>query len=175
MNTHRTLETERLMMRVPEMGDYAAYRDILLADDIGHLGGPFDAEDVWDEYCKMRGRWELRGTGQFAVMLRDGPLIGFCGVDKERGDPADELGFLFLPAYHRKGYGFEAALAARDFAQKYLGIGLLISCVSNGNAGSVALARKLGALPAPDLYEADMGDVTIYRHPAPEGIACAKN
>ncbi|MEX0970251.1 MAG: GNAT family N-acetyltransferase [Paracoccaceae bacterium] len=168
MILHPILETERLIMRVPEMADFAAYRAILLADAEGYLGGPFDADDAWDEYCKMRGRWALRGTGQFAVTLKDGTLIGFCGVDKERDDPADELGYLFLPAFHGKGYGTEAALAARDFARNTLGIRLLVSCVSNENAASVALARKLGAVPAPELYSTKMGDVTIYRHPEPE-------
>tara|TARA_R110002049_G_scaffold266475_5_gene442720 strand:+ start:1252 stop:1764 length:513 start_codon:yes stop_codon:yes gene_type:complete len=170
VTAHPILETERLNLRVPEMGDYAVYEAILLADAVGHLGGPFTPEDTWDEFCMMRGRWALRGTGQFAVCLKDGPLIGFCGVDKERGDPADELGFFLLPAWHKQGYGYEAALAARAFAHESLGIHQLISCVSNDNVASVALVRKLGAVADPSLYSADMGDVTIFRHPAPEAV-----
>lgn len=162
------LNTERLILRLPEMGDFAGYWDILRADIHGYMGGPFSELDAWDEYCMMRGRWALRGTGLFAVTLKDGTLIGFCGVDRERGDPADELGYLFLADYHGQGYATEASLAARDFAHHTLNIHLLISCVAHGNTASLTLAQKLGAVPAPDLYDMEMGGVTIFRHPDPE-------
>lgn len=165
------IETKRLILSVPDTMHLDLFLTLVDEDDRRgrNWTSAYNVYEAWDEFCMIRGRWALRGTGLFAVSLKDGTPIGFCGIDREPTDPLDELGWIFLEAYHRQGYAYEAACAAREFAHQTLQLAELVSCVWNRNTASMALARKLGAIPDRTLEDdLEAPGMVFFRHPEPE-------
>lgn len=167
--THRAsvpvLETARLRLRAPEVGDFPAYAAILSADE-GHMGGPFSPEDIWYDFTNYIAGWMLHGIGLWTVTLRDGTVAGFINLGLEWEDQEPELGWLFLPEYQGQGYASEAARAAIGF-----GLDLLpsfVSYVDPDNTRSDRLAERLGAardLAAEASIAAAQGEaIHVWRH-----------
>jgi RimJ/RimL family protein N-acetyltransferase len=140
------LETPRLVLRAPALADFDAYAAILCGPDTAHLGGPFDREAAWGDFCTYVAGWLLRGSGLWTVTLRDsGAVLGFVLVGMEYGDAEPELGYLFTEAAQGHGYATEAAAAARDHALDALALPSLVSYVAPEHDRSAAVARRLGA------------------------------
>jgi RimJ/RimL family protein N-acetyltransferase len=139
------IETARLVLRAPRIEDYAAWAAIACTERGVHIGGPYDPEEAWLDFCQMVAGWLLRGAGLWSVERRDtGALIGFVPLNHEWGDPEMELGFLFLPDGEGHGYAAEAATAARDHAFGSLGMTTLVSYIDPANGRALALAGRLG-------------------------------
>ena len=73
-----------------------------------------------------------------------------------RGWPGKEIAYGVSAAFAGKGYAYEAAVAACDFAVEFLGWDELMHCIAPDNFRSQALAKRLGAtnqgptrMPAP--------------------------
>ena len=58
--------------------------------------------------------------------------------------PGPDIGFAFLPAYERKGYGFESAAAVMEHGRAGLGFTELYAITSLDNEASGGLLTKLG-------------------------------
>jgi ribosomal-protein-alanine N-acetyltransferase len=84
-----------------------------------------------------------------ALLLRSGMTMvghaGFHGPPGSHGLPAAtvELGYTVLPAFRRRGYATEAAVALIEWAEKQ-GIQRFVASVSPGNEPSLAIIRRLG-------------------------------
>ena len=159
------IETARLRLRAPEVGDFPAYATILSADE-GHMGGPFSPEDIWYDFTNYIAGWMLHGIGLWTVTLNDDTVVGFITLGLEWEDQEPELGWLFLPEYHGQGYAAEAAHAARD-----LGLDLLqsfVSYVDPDNTRSNRLAERLGAARDPaaeaSIATAQGEAIHVWRH-----------
>jgi RimJ/RimL family protein N-acetyltransferase len=88
------------------------------------------------------------------------------------GWPEHELGWsVWNPAVEGKGFAFEAAKAARDFAWTELGWAGAVSYIDPGNDRSIALARRMGAVLDEDAASPGDGEALVFRHPAPEARA----
>lgn len=162
------IETERLRLRAPRIGDFAAYAEILCSDRAVHIGGPFSREDAFLDFAQGVAGWLLRGHGLWSVETRgDGTLVGFLPLHVEAGDPERELGYLFRAAAEGKGYAHEAARAAREFAYGRLGWRTVVSYVARDNTRSIAIAERLGAKPDPAARHPLDPDLIVFRHPAP--------
>ena len=70
------------------------------------------------------------------------------------------------PAAEGKGYAFEAAQAARAHAFDVLGWETAVSYIDPGNARSIELAERLGAVRDPEAAPFHEGDL-VFRHSAP--------
>jgi RimJ/RimL family protein N-acetyltransferase len=163
------LETPRLRLRAPRIGDFAAYAAIATTERGVHMGGPMSREAAWLDFAQLVAWWLLRGYGVWSVERRaDGRLIGFLPLDHEFGDPEPEIGWLLLPEAEGQGFATEAATAARRLAFERLGFGTLVSYVDRTNHRSVGVAERLGARREAATHPLD-GDVLVFRHPAPEG------
>lgn len=75
---------------------------------------------------------------------RSGKSIGNCGFYQRDFLDCPDLGFAFLPAYTRKGFGYEAASHCLEFGQKKLEITRCCAFTSPENVASVNLLEKLG-------------------------------
>jgi len=67
-----------------------------------------------------------------------------------------------------KGYAFEAAQMARDFAYAELGRDTLVSYIDPNNTRSIALATRLGAQRDDTAARPDgetLEETIVYRHP----------
>jgi RimJ/RimL family protein N-acetyltransferase len=139
------IETDRLRLRAPRLGDFDAWAEIFTGPAAPHLGGPFTRDEAFTEFAATVGTWLLRGHGLWAVETHAGELQGFVLIGFEPGDLEPELGYLFRPAAAGLGYATEAATAARDHALTVVGLPSLVSYVDPANAASARLAARLGA------------------------------
>ena len=165
------LETERTRLRAPRLDDFDAYRDIVGTERGRFMGGPMSDEDAWFDFISMSSSWILHGHGGWAVECRESSdLLGFVVLGLEPGDQDVELGFLFTEAAEGKGYAFEAAVAARDWAFRELSLPSLDSYIAEKNHRSIALAKRLGAADVTPAIWAGTGE-RLFRHRGPQAQA----
>lgn len=159
-----TLQTQRLVLRPMAEADFPAYAAFLASPRAAGLGGPLSRRQAWGLFCHDIACWTLYGHGGLMIDRRaDGLCIGQVGISHGPLFPEKELGWLLYEGHEGQGYATEAAIALRDWAAKALGGSELVSYIAPNNAGSAAVAKRLGA--ARDLL-ADRPDPNdlVYRH-----------
>lgn len=163
-----TLETERLVLRAPQLSDFDTYAQIVASPRARYLT-VMSREDAWYDFAQMVAIWSLRGHGLWSVTTKtDGKLQGFVVLGFEPEDPEPELGFIFTEEGEGQGYAYESANAARSFAFEQLGWDTLASFVVKGNKRSQRLAERLGATVEREITEDD-GVTLVYRHMPSDG------
>lgn len=164
--TGPVLETERLILRPTAMDDFPRWAELMADPETARfIGGPMKAEAAWRGFMTMAGAWSLTGVGMFSVIEKDtGRWLGRIGPWQPLGWPGTEVGWGLHGDAQGRGYGLEAGTVAIDYAFDVLDWTEVIHCIDPENAGSQALARRLGstnrgpgALPAP--FEAVRVDV----------------
>jgi RimJ/RimL family protein N-acetyltransferase len=110
------LETERLVLRAPRLGDAKAVaalaNDRRIAENTARIPHPYRSSDARDWIGGANGR---EGEETYVITLADGTLVGGCGFDL-RDDPAPEIGYWLGLAHWGKGYATEAVHALVDRA-----------------------------------------------------------
>ncbi|MEM9138758.1 MAG: GNAT family N-acetyltransferase [Pseudomonadota bacterium] len=168
------LETERLILRTPIELDGPAVAAFFQSNRARYVDGPFDEEDAWYVFYTECGHWALHGFGMFMLTEKasakpDAP-IGMAGLFKMPNWEQADLGYmLFSETHEGRGLAYEAAMAVRRFAYDDLGWTTVCSSITPGNARSIRMAERMGAVLDPDAVAPDEGDV-VYRHPAPEAL-----
>ncbi|WHY72875.1 GNAT family N-acetyltransferase [Fictibacillus enclensis] len=82
---------------------------------------------------------------KYAVVLRDeNQLIGHMVFHKYFGNHTYEIGWVFNPAYHNKGYASEAAQAVLDYGFKTLKLHRIIATCQPENPASYRVMEKIG-------------------------------
>ncbi|MEM7641462.1 MAG: GNAT family N-acetyltransferase [Pseudomonadota bacterium] len=161
------LETERLILRVPEEGDWPAHFAFAQSPAATRfMGGPTDRWRAWRSFTSTLGHWVLRGYGFWQVLEKTtGTRVGKVGIINHEMWPEPELGWHLYEGSTGKGYATEAALAARDDATARLGLGPLISQIDPDNTASKAVATRLGATF--ETMATLLGETAeVWRHPA---------
>ncbi|SFB07242.1 Protein N-acetyltransferase, RimJ/RimL family [Poseidonocella pacifica] len=159
------LETERLILRAPREEDFEAFAAFAQSPRNVFVGGIAPRFDAWRGFLSGLGHWALRGYGFFVVEVREtGAVAGRVGLCYHDGWPEPEIGWIIFDGFEGHGYAHEAALAARGWAARALGMTRLISLIDPDNHRSEALARRLGAVPEADWTIEDK-HVRIWRHP----------
>lgn len=169
-----TIETERLTLRAPVLGDFEAVAAFFATDRSRFVGGPCSRHDSWRGFSSNVGQWQLKGHGMWAVEERaSGRHIGQIGVWAPEGWLAREIGWMIIdPAAEGRGFAREAALASRAFAYDTLGWTEVFSVIDPGNDRSRSLAMRLGCTI--DRVSEWKGErIEIWRHPEP-GAAAAR-
>lgn len=89
--------------------------------------------------------YEELGFGLYLVSLKatEEP-IGMCGLIKREALEDVDIGFAFLPQFRSRGYGFEAAVAVKEYALKVLGLNRLLAITNQDNVGSIRVLEKIG-------------------------------
>lgn len=170
-----TVETDRLILRGPQPGDFEPLA-AFFADEARSwgFGGPMERNGAWRWFAGNIGHWALHGYGFWTVEAKDGgQIIGIVGLWNPEGWPEPELGWVMFAGSEGKGLAFEAAAAARAHAYGPMGFTTLTSNIFPGNARSVELAERLGAWHETDFENVSHGIEMRYRHPAPETLAAA--
>lgn len=163
-----TLQTRRLVLRLPTMADFPFYRDFVTSPRAIYMGGPHDAAKAWDWFCNDVAQWALLGLGGLTITLQGKP-IGQVAVCHGPIFPEPELGwFLFDAAHEGQGFATEAATAVRDWALGPRGLPTLVSYIDPANPASARLAERLGGTL--DLTAATPGGMPCltYRFHAPK-------
>lgn len=151
------LETERLILCIPQIEDFERYAEFLAHESSRSIGGPHPRGDAWRRFLQMPGAWALQGFAMFSVIEKSsGQWVGQAGPWRPDGWPGTEVGYAFHQDAHGKGYCTEACVAAIDWAFDTLGWTEVIHCISPANTASQNVARRLGsrnlgpgALPPP--------------------------
>ena len=159
------LETARLILRPPAMGDFDDFAAFCADAEVMHfLGGPQARSVAWCGFSGVVGAWMLLGFSMFSVFERSsGRWIGRVGPHKPVDWPGTEVGWGLVRDAWGKGYAVEAAEAAMDYAVDRLGWTDIIHCIDKDNLPSQAVAQRLGSslrgtamLPAPASVEIDI-------------------
>ena len=177
------IETERLLLRKPVLEDAEPALD-LLTDPVAmeFIGGvhPDAAADPDFVIRRWIERWEENGCGPFSVVRReDGRWLGRTGllvwdvrtwtpgaIFEDAGEFAQpELGWAFSREHWGSGYAAEAALAAREWIYRDLGVDRLISLIAPANVRSRRLAERLGATPGETVTLFDASPAVAWEHP----------
>ena len=110
------LETRRLVLRAPRLEDAIMVAELAndrrIAENTARIPHPYKLADA---ESFIGGANKLDGEAVFLVTLRDGAVIGACGVTTLDGQPA-ELGYWLGVAHWGNGYATEAVHAAIDYA-----------------------------------------------------------
>lgn len=143
------LETERLSLRLLTTDDAPFILELLNDPAFLRFIGDKGVRTLEDarKYI-LQGpmqSYEKLGFGLYLVELKGVSIpIGMCGLIKRDALEDVDIGFAFLPDYRASGYGFESALAVRDYALNVLGLKRILAITNPDNAGSIRVLEKLG-------------------------------
>lgn len=165
------LETERLLLRAPEMADFEHYAAFFASERSVWEDGPLDRDAAWAEFAAAAGSWVLRGFGSFSIVERaSGRYVGEVGLYQPVRYPEPELGWILTAEAEGRGFAREAALRVRGWAYGTLGLASLVSYIARGNSRSIRLAERLGAVADPEARSCS-DDAGVWRHPGREVFA----
>lgn len=143
-----TLQTDRLILRVPVQADFdAGWADFHGDEDcMQYLGGRMPRSVAWRTLAQVVGMWSLRGFGQFSLIEKaSGRWIGRVGLWEPEGWPEKEVGWMLHRSAWGCGYATEAAGACLDWAFGALGWARVGHMIHPQNTGSKAVAARLGS------------------------------
>lgn len=167
-----TLETERLILRAPNEGDFRAEAEFYATDASRFVGGPQSESDAWRGLACIVGHWYLRGYGFWALEDKaTRTYLGRVGLWFPVGWPEPEIGWMLMTGATGKGYATEAARAARSHAYDTLGWDTAISLIDPENTSSAAVATRLGATFDYIYEHATYGAMHVWRHLSPDAVA----
>ncbi len=173
-----TLETERLILRAPQMSDCEPMMDFMATERSKFVGGPKDRRDAMRGFGHIAGLWVTRGYSLFIGALKDSPdtPIGAFGPYYPLDWPELEFGWSIWDSDH-EGHGLvtEALRTLIPWSWDKIGRDTAISFIDEGNARSIRVAKTLGAcLDNEATRTANMSDglfddgeetdVLVYRH-----------
>lgn len=171
------ITTPRLVLRPPEAGDWNAFRAFLMENPRAEfVGGGAHSDQtrrtVWRAFGHAVGHWVLKDYGPFILVDKTtNHPIGWVGPWCPEGWPEPEIAWsLWSDAHVGKGYAYEAAVAAINWAYANTKVPSFVSYVDHKNTPSAALAKRLGCVidaNAPRFEDED-DTYDVWRHPAPD-------
>ncbi len=166
------LETERLILRVPEPADFDACAAFLTdRDRAWGFGAEENRTAAWRWFSCNLGHWAWHGYGYFTMHLKEtGAPCGLTGIWNPEGWPEPEIGWVVYEGYEGKGLALEGATRARAWAYLTLGFTTLTSNILPGNTRSEVLARRMGAWFERCYENVHMGTEQLFRHPSPADL-----
>jgi len=167
-----TVQTERFVMRAPQLSDLEAYTAFGSSYRSVGVGGPFTEAQSFQRLAALIGHWSLRGFGRWMVADKDtDEPLGVVGLMYPSDWPEPEIAWTVFECAEGKSVAYECALAARAYGYETLGMKTLISCTMEGNTRSEALAQRMGATRDADFTHPDYGVMRVWRHLPPEALS----
>lgn len=164
-----TLETERLVLRGPQVADFEPLAAFYDSEHCVGFGGRLKRDEAWRWFATNVGHWHIHGYGYFSIVEKaSGEVAGLTGIWNPEGWPEPELGYALFEAFEGRGIAREGAERARRWAFEDLGFKTLSSHIVPGNARSIALAQRMGGTFERAYHNPHMGEDHIYRYPTPE-------
>ena len=147
-NARPVLETARLRLRLPHVGDLPASTAFWASERAHLMGGPWTAEETAAEFQGLLDQWAKHGFSLFTV-TRKGSDDGIGGIGPFYPDshPEPELGWsLWNAADEGQGLAYEAAMAARDWFFATSSHRTAVSHTDPVNHRSHRLLSRMGAV-----------------------------
>jgi RimJ/RimL family protein N-acetyltransferase len=137
------LETKRLALRAPRLGDAktvaALANDRRIAENTARIPHPYKISDAES----FIGGAAKAGEASFLITLRDKTVIGACGL-VFRDEEAPELGYWLGVNHWGQGYATEALHAVIDYAFTDMGHEALQAGARVTNPASRRVLEKCG-------------------------------
>ncbi|CAM3694056.1 GNAT family N-acetyltransferase [Vibrio aquimaris] len=151
----KTLETQRLVMSPVKEDDIDIYRKILSSNQLTKFlpkGTAYTETEIQRTHSNRIAHW-VHGFGSYVINLKSQPRekIGYVGVELCEDPNFSDIRYGMLQEYQGKGYVLEASLAVirETFGlnkhKRIYGVSMI------ENLPSIAVLRKLGMTPEPDL------------------------
>ena len=171
------IESDRLVLRVPEAADLAwQIAELNSPAVMRHLGGPRDDSAILASFESNRAALIRGDLGFWIVTLREtGEPIGKCGLSPidPPAAPAEirgsvQIGWTLAEPFWGHGYADEAARAVLVHGFGALDLPVIWSQTSDSNSASTRIMYRLGFTPRPELgyvdpdYPAVDNPTTIY-------------
>jgi len=157
-----TLYTERLILRMPQLQDFAHHVAFHASPRAFFEGGAKSRKAAWQIWAGDVAVWHLRGYGALTVTM-NGTFVGEVGIYHPDHFPGPEFGWMVTAEAEGKGVAFEAATAALAWVRETFDWPRITSIIEPANTRSIALGLRLGGVIDPSLPGVDEGDVVI-RH-----------
>ena len=143
------LETERLFLRKFTLEDAHFMLELLNTEGwLQYIGDRNVHNESQARDYLISGSlqsYETKGFGFYAVVLKNTQkIIGVSGFIQREGETEVEIGYAFLPAYHHKGYAYEAAKATLNYGFEHLKLEKIIAIALADNKASIKILEKLG-------------------------------
>jgi ribosomal-protein-alanine N-acetyltransferase len=143
------LETERLILRRPTIGDAPGLFELRTSDDAMHYVERPRPKSIDDAvaYVNEIGRMiDKREVIQWTICLRsDDRFIGNIGYWRMKPEHfRAEVGYMLLPRYWRQGYMSEALGAVLDYGFERMNAHSIEAALNPANEGSIKLLEKFG-------------------------------
>jgi RimJ/RimL family protein N-acetyltransferase len=147
-----SVETARLLLRLPELADAEALMGILWDPEVVEkkqvtlLEPPGGLDLALKNTNDMRRQWELRGYGHWSVIEKvTGHVIGCVGFyHPQRQWPGVDLGWVIHRSRWGHGFATEAARAALGWVWEYTQIDRIVSLIAPDDLRSIRIATKIG-------------------------------
>ena len=147
-----SVETARLLLRVPELADAEALMGILWDPEVVEKKQvtlrepPGGLELAVKNTNSMLRQWERRGYGQWCVIEKmTGQVIGCVGFyHPQREWPGVDLGWVLHRTRWGHGLATEAATAALRWVWEYTAIDRIVSLIAPDDLRSIRIATKIG-------------------------------
>jgi RimJ/RimL family protein N-acetyltransferase len=145
--------TDRLRLRPHGMQDFAASAAMWADPEVTRFigGRPFSEEETWARLLRYAGHWSFLGFGYWAVEEHSGSdfigEVGFADFKRQIQPPIGdipELGWVFVPRVHGRGYATEAVRAALEWGKTNLSSRWTASLIHPDNLASIRVADKCG-------------------------------
>jgi RimJ/RimL family protein N-acetyltransferase len=137
------LETKRLALRAPLLEDAKTVamlaNDRRIAENTARIPHPYREADATSFIAGVN---KPSGEALFLITLRDGTVVGACGLMLQEETP--ELGYWLGVPYWGKGYATEALHALIDYAFADLGHNALQAGARVTNPASRRVLEKCG-------------------------------
>jgi RimJ/RimL family protein N-acetyltransferase len=170
------LETERLILRVPEESDVDAWAEIYGHPDVTRFLGERSRADLVEHIRIARDRHAADGFGLLAVVRKeDDRVVGRAGLlvwDDRNWTPSTlrdsgpnaeiELGWAFNRDFWGLGYATESGAACRDYVFGELGRPRVIALIDPENDRSIAVAERLGLVHERDVFQLGVRWARLY-------------
>ncbi|WP_375753841.1 GNAT family N-acetyltransferase [Vibrio sp. HN007] len=141
-----SIETKRLSMRQLSNDDWSLYYDLQTDSEVIALC--FDEPSEADVKAGFESRlpnWAENSEHWLCLVIIEketGQKVGVTGFNLTGGEA--EVGYLFLPAFHGKGYGTESLEALLEWSQQIREINRFRAVVTEGNTASEKVLEKCG-------------------------------
>lgn len=137
------IKTKRLWIRTFEVTDWkAVYTYTSNHDVMAYIPeGPFTEEDAKEFVHKNSG---VHAEAFPVLLLEENILIGHMVFHRYFGEHTYEIGWVFNPAYHKRGYASEAAQAILDFGFGEMKVHRIIATCQPQNTPSYRVMEKIG-------------------------------
>ncbi|MEI6578252.1 MAG: GNAT family protein [Eubacteriales bacterium] len=144
----KTLETERLILRGWQKGDFeAAHAYGSVADNVTYMGwGPNTEEDTRNFIKRsIKNNKKNLVDYAYAVILKEsGKLIGGCDISISKNQSEGSLGWILHKDYWKQGLGTELAKELLRFGFEELKLHRICATCDSVNYGSYRVTERNG-------------------------------